>query len=162
MWITHKPVSPQTYPQLWSKYTGVISWLPTCFHLFSGVIHIIYTQPVDNCGLRWVRRRPTQAQLLCYARVPRLPKRATPAPEHGTCVARDTQRRRRPQASPRAPRQHTSATTGHHRTRGVRRPRPRGARGRRAARRSRAPTTPGRWREGPSASRWPRQWLAGR
>ena len=69
MWITHKHVSPQTYPQLWSKYTGVISWLPTCFHLFSGVIHIIYTQPVDNCGLRWVRRRPTRAQLLCDARV---------------------------------------------------------------------------------------------
>jgi len=48
---------------------GVISWLPTRFHLFSGVIHIIYTQPVDNCGLRWVRRRPAPAQLLCGARV---------------------------------------------------------------------------------------------
>ena len=62
MWITHKHVSPQSYPQLWSKYTGVISALPTRFHLFSGVIHTIYTQPVDNCGLWWVRRRPTRAQ----------------------------------------------------------------------------------------------------
>lgn len=57
MWITHKHVSPQSYPQLWSKYTGVISALPTRFHPFSGVIHIIYTQPVDNCGLWWVRRQ---------------------------------------------------------------------------------------------------------
>ena len=71
MWITHKRVSPQSYPQLWSKYTGVISWLPTRFHLFSGVIHTIYAQPVDNCGLRWARRRPMRAQpqLLCGARV---------------------------------------------------------------------------------------------
>lgn len=57
MWITHKRVSPQSYPQLWSKYTSVISWLPTRFHLFSGVIHTIYAQPVDNCGLwLWANR----------------------------------------------------------------------------------------------------------